>query len=119
RRSDRTVEKSALTRIAISRSILTLLLIFMQFSTFSIILTAIILVQMGFIYALFLVYTLALSMELLPEGKAGLFNAMVGVGGAAGSFIGPFLAENLGFAFTFLTSGVIFFFTYIMFKIFS
>lgn len=120
RRLGRSVEKSALNRISISRSMLAFLLIVtLQLSAFSVFLVATILSLMGFIYALFLVYTLSLSMELMPKGKAGLFNALVGVGGAAGSFIGPFLAETLGFAYTFLTSGIIFFLTYVAFKIFD
>lgn len=120
RNSGRSEEKSALKRIAIYRSILTfLLMVNVQPFALRVTLATAILTLMGFIYALFLVYTLALSMELLPEGKAGVFNALVGVGGAAGSFIGPFLAEKFGFHYVFLTSGIIFFFSYISFKIFN
>ncbi|MEM0096793.1 MAG: MFS transporter [Candidatus Bathyarchaeia archaeon] len=120
RNSDRSVEKSALNRIAISISMLTFLLILaIQPFAFRVALVTTILILMGFIYALFLVSTLALSMELLPQGKAGIFNALVGVGGAAGSFIGPFLAEKLGFAYMFLTTGIVFFFAYVAFKIFN
>lgn len=120
RRSDQHVEKAVLSRIAVSRSVLAFLLIIpLLSSTFSIGIVAVILSLMGFIYALFLVYTLALSMELLPKGKAGLFNALVGTGSACGSFIGPFLAEKAGFVYTFLSSSIIFLLAYIAFKIFN
>ncbi|MEM3577595.1 MAG: MFS transporter [Candidatus Bathyarchaeia archaeon] len=120
RRSDQRVEKAVLNRIAVSRSVLTSLLIIPSLSPiFSIGIVAVILGLMGFIYALFLVYTLALSMELLPKGKAGLFNALVGAGSACGSFIGPLLAEKWGFAYTFLASSIIFLLAYIAFKIFD
>lgn len=119
-KSDRSVEKSALNRITLSRSVLTFLLIIaIQPFTFSAFLAATILTLMGFLYALFLVYTLSLSMELMPEGKAGVFNMLISVGGASGSFIGPFLGETLGFTYTFLTSGAIFFLAYVAFKAFS
>lgn len=58
-------------------------------------------------------------MELIPAGKAGLFNVFVGIGGACGSFAGPFIAQMFGFAYVFLIAGVIFLFAYVAFKIFS
>jgi predicted MFS family arabinose efflux permease len=58
-------------------------------------------------------------MELIPPGKAGLFNVLLGIGGASGSFIGPFLAQALGFMYVFIITGIIFFLAYIAFKIFK
>jgi len=119
-RSDRSVEKSALSRIAIFRSILAFLLIAtMQVPTFSVVLAAVILFSMGFIYALFLIYTLALSMEIMPQRKAGLFNVLIGLGGACGSFTGPFLAETFGFVHVLLTSSITFLLAYVAFKMFT
>jgi hypothetical protein len=74
---------------------------------------------MGFAYALFLVYTLSLSMELIPAGKAGLFNVLVGIGGACGSFIGPYIAQTFGFLFAFATAGAVFLLAAIAFQIFT
>ena len=119
-RSDRSVEKSALSRIAIFRSMLAFLLIAtIQVPTFSIVLAAVILFSMGFIYALFLIYTLALSMETMPQRKAGLFNVLIGLGGACGAFTGPFLAETFGFVYVLLTSSITFLLASIAFKIFT
>ncbi|MCL6579354.1 MAG: hypothetical protein K6T73_08210, partial [Candidatus Bathyarchaeota archaeon] len=82
-------------------------------------LSTLILVLMGFAYALFLVFTLSFSMELMPQGKTGLFNVLVGLGGAGGSFVGPFLAETCGFTLVFVVSSLIFLLASVAFKIFA
>jgi hypothetical protein len=74
---------------------------------------------MSFAYAMFLIYTLSLSMELIPAGKAGLFNVLISIGGACGSFIGPFIAQTFGFFYVFILAGVVFSSAYIAFKIFA
>ena len=113
-------EKAHISRIVIFRGFLAFLFVaVVQMPVYGTVLATIILVLIGFAYAWFLVYTLSLSMELVPSGKAGLFNALVGVGGACGSFIGPFLAQTLGFTHVFLTASAIFFLAYIAFKIFT
>ncbi len=113
-------EKSHISRIAIFRSMLAFLLMAVtQMPVYSVVLAAVVLILMGFAYALFLVFTLSLSMELIPAGKAGLFNVLVSIGGACGSFIGPFLAQTLGFIYIFLTAGIVFFLAYMAFKIFA
>jgi hypothetical protein len=71
---------------------------------------------MAFAYSMFLIYTLSLSMELLPAGKAGLFNVLVGIGGACGSLVGPFIAQAFGFFYVFMAAGVAFFLAYVAFK---
>ncbi len=91
-------EKPALNKIVIFRSILAFSLISVAWiPAYNLTLATLILILMGFAYALFIVSTLSLSMELMPQGKTGLFNVLVGLGGACGSFVGPFLAEVFGF----------------------
>ena len=120
RRSTRTTEESNIGKTVLFRSLLAFLLVAVtQELTYGVVLAAVILILMGFAYALFLVYTLSLSMELIPPGKAGMFNVLLGIGGASGSFIGPFLAQTLDFTYVFLTAGIIFFLAYISFKIFK
>lgn len=68
----------------------------------------IILVFMGFTYAVFFVCSLVLSMELVPEGRSGLFAALVNLGSACGAFLGPLVAERAGFASAFLICGLTF-----------
>jgi MFS family permease len=120
RRSTQTTEKSHIGQTVIFRSMLAFLLVAVtQKLTYGVVLAAIILILMGLAYAFFLVYTLSLSMELIPPGKAGMFNVLLGIGGASGSFIGPFLAQTLDFMYVFLTAGIIFFLAYIAFEIFK
>ncbi len=68
--------------------------------------------------ALFLVCTLSLSMEVIPSGQSGLFNVLIGVGVAGGSFVGPLIAQSFGFLSVFTVAGVIFLLAYAAFKIF-
>jgi len=119
-KSTQAIEKAHISRIVIFRSILAFLLVAVtQKLAYSVVLAAVILVLMGFAYAFFLVYTLSLSMELIPSGKAGMFNVLLGIGGASGSFIGPFLAQAFGFIYVFAIAGIIFFLAYITFKTFK
>jgi len=119
RRSTQATEKSHIGRTVIFRSMLAFLLVAVtQKLAYGVVLATIILILMSLAYALFLVYTLSLSMELIPSGKAGMFNVFLGIGGASGSFIGPFLAQTFGFTCVFLTAGIIFLLAYIAFKMF-
>jgi MFS family permease len=85
----------------------------------AIIVATVILFMLGFVYAIYLVNALSLSMELIPKGKAGLFDALIGIGSASGSFIGPFIAQVYGFVCAFLTSSVFFLFAYLAFKLYA
>lgn len=119
-RSNQQAGKTNVGRIVIFRCFLCFLLIAaLQPIAYSVILVTSILILMGFAYAIFIVYMLSLSMELIPAGKAGLFNVLIGIGGACGSFIGPFLGQTFGFLYVFLIAGVIFLSAYIAFKIFA
>jgi hypothetical protein len=44
---------------------------------------------------------------------------LIGLGGAFGSFIGPFLADAFGFVWVFLTAGLMFLLAYVAFKVFT
>jgi len=119
-KSNISAEKSAVSKIVIFRSMLALSLISLAWMpAYTLTLSTLILVLMGFAYALFLVFTLSLSMELMPQGKTGLFNVLVGLGGAGGSFVGPFLAETCGFTLVFVVSSLIFLLASVAFKIFA
>jgi MFS family permease len=122
KRSSQRAEKTHVARVVLFRSSLSfilLLILAVQSPMYNVMLTTAILILMGFAYASFLVYTLSLSMELLPSGKAGLFNVLIGIGGACGSFVGPFIAsQTFGFEAVFITAGVTFLVAYLAFKIF-
>jgi MFS family permease len=111
-------KKYGISRITIFRSVLTFLLIaVLMIPAYNLMLDMAILTLMGFFYALFLVDAVSISMELMPEGKAGFFNVLVGIGGVLGSFIGPFLAQTVGFIYVFFVTGILFLLAYFVFKI--
>lgn len=119
-RSRQSTGKPNIGRIVILRSLLAfLMLAVLQISTFGVAFAAAILMLMNFAYAIFIVHTLSLSMELIPSGKAGLFNVLIGIGGAFGSFLGPSIAQTFGFFYVFVVAGTIFFSAYVAFKIFT
>jgi MFS family permease len=119
-RSDQSTRKDRVSGIVIFRCALAfILLAALQAQSFNVVLTTAVLILMGFLFAIFMVQILSLSMELIPAGKAGLVNVLIGVGGAAGSFTGPFVAQTLGFAEVFVTAGIIFFIAFVCFKMFA
>ena len=112
--------KTHMQRTVLLRSILVFSLVaIVEFSISTSILASVILVFMGFAFAVYYILTLSLSMELIPSGRTGLFDVLVGIGAAAGSFLGPFLAELMGFLPQFLIASAIFFLAYLVLKIFS
>jgi len=121
RKAQQLNERAVVQRAILVRGVLPLLLIstVVWFSTFTLTLAIISLMVMGTAYGFFLISTLSLSMELIPEGKAGVFNALVGLGGALGCFLGTFLAENYGFQSLFFVASMGFFLSYTAFKTYT
>jgi hypothetical protein len=118
-RSSGSAGKRHLSRVVVFRGFLTFLLIMaLQIATYAVTFVAGILILMGFAYAMFLVYTLSLSMELVPAGKAGLFNVLIGLGSAIGAFVGPFIAQTFDFLAVFVTALAVFVAAYVAFRIF-
>lgn len=112
--------KAGVGRLVLIRGLLAfVLLAALQSSSFNVFLTTGVLVLMGFVFAVFTVHILSLSMELIPAGKAGLINVLIGIGGALGSFAGPFIAQALGFLHVFVIAGSVFFVACIFFKLFA
>ncbi len=112
--------KSHMRRMVLLRSALVLaLVVVVSFAVSTTLLASVILVFMGFAYAFYHILTLSLSMELIPAGRTGLFDVFVGLGAAGGSFLGPFLAEIVGFLPQFLIASAIFFLAYVVLKIFT
>jgi len=120
RRSEEWNGKRFVGGLVLGRGLLAFtLLAALQVSSFSVLLTTGILILMGFLFAVFMVHILSLSMELIPAGKAGLINVLIGMGGAFGSFAGPFIAQALGFLDVFVVAGLIFFVAFVFFKLFA
>ena len=120
RTSEEGNEKRFVGRLVLARGLLAfILLAALQVSSFSVLLASGILILMGFFFAIFMVYILSLSMGLIPAGKVGLINVLIGVGGAFGSFIGPFIAQSFSFLHVFVAAGIIFFAAFVFFRLFA
>jgi len=112
--------KAHMRRIVLLRGVLVFLLVaIVNFMVSTTLLASVILVLLGFAYAFYYILTLSLSMELIPAGRSGLFDGLVGVGAASGAFLGPFLAEILGFLPQFLIASFLFFLAFLVLKIFA
>lgn len=81
------------------------------------VMTCIILVFLGFAYGMYYIMMISLSMEIIPQGKAGFFDGMVSLGAGIGAFMGPFLADNLNYIPTFLITAGLFLAAYAALKI--
>jgi MFS family permease len=112
--------RKQMPRFVLFRSLLIFALVgFIQFAFFRSIMTGILLIFIGFAYAMYYIMMLSLSMELIPEGKTGFFDGLVGLGAAIGAFLGPFLATHLNYLPTFLVAAVVFLIAFITLKLFS
>ncbi len=90
--------KRQMPRYMFLRSFLVFILVaVVSFAIFPVILTCVILVGLGFVFSMYYIMMLALSMEIIPQGKAGLFDGMVNLGLAVGAFLGPFLASYFSY----------------------
>lgn len=121
READDSDANTSVKRITLLRSLLVLLPILVGVTPFlgAMILSIFVLAIMGFVYAFYSVSVLSLSMEVIPQGKAGLFTALVGTGSAIGCFAGPLIAEVLGFQYMFLTSAACFLLSFVSFRKFD
>jgi MFS family permease len=112
--------KRAVGGLVLVRGLLALvLLVALQASSFNVLLATVVLTLMGFFFAVFMVHILSLSMELVPSGEAGLIYVLIGIGGALGSFLGPFVAHAFGFFHVFVVAGLIFFTAFVFFEVFA
>lgn len=120
RRSARSMDiKKQMPRYILLRSLLTFALIAaISLAIFPIVMTGILLPCLGFAYAMYYIMMTSLSMELIPQGKSGLFDGLVSLGAGIGAFFGPFLAFNLNYLPTFLIAAVIFLVAYMALKVF-
>jgi MFS family permease len=120
RRSAVSGARTQISGIVFLRSALIfLLVIVIQLAVATTLLSELILILLGFAHAVFYILTLSLSMELIPPGKNATFDVLVGIGAASGSFIGPFLANALGYLPEFVVAGTIFFIAFLVLRIFT
>lgn len=117
-RSSEAVDRTSLLKVVLLRGALAFSMIIASLTLSVEIITAL-LVILGYLYALFDVYVLTISMEFLPPKKVGLIDATINLGSVCGSFIGPLIAGTMGFDYVFLLSGVLFLASFIAFKVFN
>jgi MFS family permease len=111
--------RKQMPRFVLFRSLLIIMLVGAIWFAFSpTIITGILLIFIGFAYAMYYIMMLSLSMELMPEGKTGFFDGLVGLGAGIGAFLGPFLANDLNYLPTFLIAAAIFLVAFITLKLF-
>lgn len=116
-----TTETSTATRLSLLRGMLVLSLLLVGFFSLieAMVLSAIILVFSGFVYAFHSISMLSLSMEVIPRVKSGLFTALLGAGSGIGCYSGPIIAENFGFSYTFIASATCFLLSFVGLKFFA
>jgi MFS family permease len=120
RTSEESNGKASMSRLVLFRALLAfLLLAALRQSSFDVFLTIGVVIFLGFAFAVFIVNIEHFSMELIPAGKAGSMNVLIGVGSAVGSFVGPFIAQALGFFHVFVITGIIFLMAFVFFKLFA
>jgi MFS family permease len=119
--------RKQMPRFVLFRGLLIFLFVgVIEFAFLPTLMTGVLLVFIGFAFAMYYIMMISLSMELIPQGKAGFFDGLVGLGAAIGAFLGPFLCNiflNMGvtqnFLPTFLIAGVLFFIAFLILKFFA
>jgi MFS family permease len=117
--------RKQMPRFILIRSFLVLVLVgAISFTILPVPLTFTLLICLGFVYAMYYIMMISISMEIIPEGKAGLFDGMVGLGSALGAFLGPFLVTKfsylqgqMSYIPIFIITAVLFFVAFISIKI--
>ena len=110
--------RNQMPRFVLSRSIIIFTLVAVILLGLSPkIMTGILLIFIGFAYAMYYIMMISLSMEVIPQGKAGLFDGMVSLGAAIGAFLGPFLAFHLSYVSMFIVTAVLFLVAYVALKV--
>jgi MFS family permease len=111
--------KKQMPRFVLLRSILIFALVAVIVFAFEpTIMTFVLLIFLGFTYAMYYIMMLSLSMEVIPQGKAGFFDGLVGLGSAIGAFLGPFLAFRLNYTPMFIITAVVFSVAFLTLKLF-
>ncbi|MCW4010792.1 MAG: MFS transporter [Candidatus Bathyarchaeota archaeon] len=111
--------RTQIRRMMLLRGFLLLLMVaFVQLAFAPTLMAGVILVLMGFAFAVYSILMLSVSMEIVPSGKTGLIDVLVGLGAAGGSFLGPFLAETLTFPLMFIIASAIFLMAFLLLKFF-
>jgi MFS family permease len=112
--------KKRISRMILFRGALVFLIAaVVSLSFYPIALSGALLIGLGFAFAIYSILMLCNSMALVPEGKSGVIDVLAGSGAATGAFLGPYLAEIIGYLPAFLIAGLLFFVAFVCIKVFS
>jgi len=110
--------RKQMPRYVLYRSLLVFALIgIIQVAFYPTLMSFLILIFLGFCFAVYYILMLSISMELIPAGKSGLFDGLVGLGVALGSFLGPYLVNTYSYVPTYFVAAVLFLLAFITIKI--
>jgi MFS family permease len=106
-----------MSRCVLFRSVLIFALIgAVQLAIYPSALTFFVLILLGFAFAIYYILMISVSMELIPAGKSGLFDGLVGLGTAFGSFLGPYLANTYNYLPTYFIAAILFLIAFLSIK---
>ena len=112
--------KKRISKMILLRSILIFLIVgVVSLSFYPLALTGLLLVGMGFAFAIYSILMLCNSMALIPQGKTGILEVLTGVGAATGAFLGPYLSGLIGYLPAFLIAALLFLVAFVCLKVFS
>jgi predicted MFS family arabinose efflux permease len=106
-----------MSRCVLFRSLLIFALIgIIQLAIYPSVLTFFVLILLGFAFAIYYILMISVSMELIPAGKSGLYDGLVGLGTAFGSFLGPYLANAYNYLPTYFIAALLFLIAFLSIK---
>jgi MFS family permease len=112
--------KKRISRMILFRSLFVFLIVtVVGLSFYPLAMSGMLLIGMGFAFAVYSILMLCNSMALVPEGKSGIIDVLGGLGAALGAFLGPFLAEVIGYLPAFVVAGLLFLVAFVCIKVFS
>ncbi|MCW3999682.1 MAG: MFS transporter [Candidatus Bathyarchaeota archaeon] len=112
--------KKRISRMILLRSFFVFLIVaVVGFSFYPLPLAGMILIGLGFAFAIYSILMLCNAMALVPEGKSGISDVLAGLGAAIGAFTGPYLAEVIGYLPAFLIAALLFLVAFVCIKVLS
>jgi MFS family permease len=112
--------KKRIGRMILFRSLLVFSIVgVVSLSFYPLALASLMLIGLGFAFAVYSILMLCNSMALVQEGKTGIVDVLAGLGAAIGSFTGPYLAEVIGYLPAFIIAGLLFLVAFVCIKLFS
>jgi len=109
--------RKQMSRCVLFRSLLLFTLLgIIQLAIYPSVLIFFVLIFLGFAFAIYYILMISVSMELIPAGKSGLFDGLVGLGTALGSFLGPYLANTYNYLPTYFAAAFLFLLAFLSIK---